>query len=275
MATSDPIIIPPTAGSGSPVSITFVSSGMAGSALAVPDVGIYSFPSQIGLGVVGLSRIGIRTAGLIVAGSGAALGWQQNYTLVASANNDTLRGIEINLNTTPGALTGLAVTGLLISGFSVAAFTAPADPHGIEIDAINGTGAVNAVGLFIAPPAGATNNYLIAHSTPTTFNVTSAGLGTFGAGVTVGGGISAANTIVKDAGLGLVVRAGTGATFDFQLASSGGIAGGILNVPTGTLNVVIPNGTLTVSGLGGGGGLFSVGAVNSGGAGFRQVLVPN
>ena len=50
----------------------------------------------------------------------------------------------------------------------------------LDIGIVTGTGATNASGIRIAPPTGATNNYLISHATPGTFNVTAAGAGTFG-----------------------------------------------------------------------------------------------
>lgn len=59
MASSDPILIGTGIGPLNPISITLVSSGMAGSALSPADIGIYSFPSQIGVGQVGNANAGI------------------------------------------------------------------------------------------------------------------------------------------------------------------------------------------------------------------------
>ncbi len=89
----------------------------------------------------------------------------------------------------------LAVIGLNIFNFSVAAFTTPADPIGLNIGVITATGATNAYALRLAPPTGAGTNYLIAHTTPATFNVTAAGAMTLAGAITTGapaGGTAAA-----------------------------------------------------------------------------------
>lgn len=173
MATAEAIIIPSVIGPSNPVSITVVSSGMAGSAIG--DTGIYSFPSQVGIGVVGLPQNALTVRTSTTAVSGAAHGIRYDGTLVAGTNGDQLRGLAILPTLTPGAFTGLLFKGILIGAQSVAGFTTAGDPVMVDIQALTGTGAINAFGIRITPPAGATNNYLISHTTPATFNVTAAG----------------------------------------------------------------------------------------------------
>lgn len=130
----------------------------------------------VGVGAAGNAQTAFRVAGSYTAVAGNAVGFSNSsITLVASANNDQLRAGIIGATFTPGAFTGLVANNLNLSAFSTAAFTSPADPVSININIVTGTGATNAYGIRIAPPTGATNNYLLAHTTAATFNVTSAG----------------------------------------------------------------------------------------------------
>lgn len=78
-----------------------------------------------------------------------------------------------------------------INAFSVAGFTTPGNPVGINVGIITGTGASVATALQLAPPTGATTNYLIAHTTPATFNVLADGTITNGSTINAAGGITA------------------------------------------------------------------------------------
>lgn len=74
----------------------------------------------------------------------------------------------------------------------------------------------------------------------------------------------------------LIPASGAGSGSVTSIVAGSGLTGGTITV-TGTLavdpNLVLVS--LSVTGLGGGGQLLSAGAPNSGGAGFRQVVVPN
>lgn len=142
---------------------------------------------QVGIGTAAITKNAIRITASLTAASASAAGIANNVTLVAAANGDSLSVYSAVPTLTPGAFTGVGVFGFNIAGFSVATFTTPADPASINIQAVTGTGATNAFGIRIAPPTGATNNYLIAHTTPATFNVTAVGAGTFGGGITSAG----------------------------------------------------------------------------------------
>jgi hypothetical protein len=72
-----------------------------------------------------------------------------------------------------------------------------------------------------------------------------AGVLTAAGGVLVTGGSFAAGKLYVDAGEGLALAAATGSARDFNLFNPAGTAS-ILNVPTGTNNVVISNGALFV-----------------------------
>lgn len=141
---------------------------------------------QIGVGAIQASALfNLDSTASITSSSGNNRVLRLNATQVAAANNDVLTTIFAAPLHTPGAFTGLTVRGININSFSVAGFTSPGDPRGLELGAITGTGASNAYAIYIAPPTGATNNYLIAHSTTSTFNVTA------------GGSLTAANVIVE------------------------------------------------------------------------------
>lgn len=134
-----------------------------------------AFSDNVGVGAASLSHIRLYLTGNVTASASAAFGIYSGATLVASANNNALSGHRIDFAATPGVYTGLVARGLYINGFSTAAFTSPADPAGIQVAVVTGTGATNAYAVLLSPPTGASNNYLIAHTTATTFNVTAAG----------------------------------------------------------------------------------------------------
>lgn len=184
----------------------------------IPDTGIYSFPAQLGVGTTGLVRNGLRVGGSATATAGQVQSAVLFTTLVAAANNNAIYGLQVIPTVTPGAFTGLVTRGISIAAFSTATYTSPGDPLGLEIGAITGTGATNATAISIAPPTGASNNYLIAHTTAATFNVTASGVITTAGGMTVsagGIGMTAAsgNTIAiggtPNASVGLNVATGT------------------------------------------------------------------
>ncbi len=142
------------------------------------NVGLYSassvrLDSALAFGAAPLVSKGLHMASSfnVTAASGIAYGAQIGPTLVAAANGDGMYSLVVNSASTPAAYTSLVRRGIVVTAFSVAGFTTPADPAGILVDVITGTGATNAFALVLAPPAGATNNYLIAHTTPATFNV--------------------------------------------------------------------------------------------------------
>lgn len=172
-----------------------VLSGTFGANVTPADTGVYNFPSMVGIGVAGSASRGLIVGGTVTAASAAARGIASTATLVASANNDILTGIRADPAFTPGALTGLTAVGLAAGAFSVATFTSPGDPIGVNIGIITGTGATNAFGVRIAPPTGATNNYLISHTTPATFNVKDSGAVTSASTLAIGGAFTGATTI--------------------------------------------------------------------------------
>lgn len=211
------------------LSATLMASGMAGSGIATPDIGIYSFPSQVGIGTVGLAQNALRIGGNVTAVAGAAAAIRVLTTQVASANGDTLRGIHVGFNSTPGAFTALQAKGAEIQGFSTAGFTSPADPIVLDIGGVTGSGitanAVNAFGIRIAPPVGAANNYLISHTTPGTFNVSASGNIT-AQSLVVANGVTLSGGLLTLQGYG----AGTGVV-GAGIADSGGSGFRMLRVP--------------------------------------------
>lgn len=244
-----PIIVGIGAGPTAPVSITFVSSGLAGSALSPADTGVYAFPSQIVVGgapnVNSMAR-GINVISLVTATAATtnAFGVGIAATLVAAGNGHQLTWLQITPTTaTPGAFTGLVASAINIAALSVATYASPADPAVIRVGVLTGTGATNAYGILIAPPVGATNNYLIAHTTPGTFNVTSTGTGTFGGGVIIAGtpGTPIAGTIFQAPNVGFAIAAIAGASADFAIVNPS-LSAFIMTVPTGTLNVSLGGG---------------------------------
>lgn len=187
MRIATPFISGGGVGPTTPVAAGYISSGTFGALISTPDVGIYSFPSQVGIGIAGLAQHALLFGGTVTASGGAANVIRAATTLVAAANNDTLCVYRAVPNFTPGSFTGLAARGVVIGGFSVASYTTPGDPVLLDFGVLTGTGATNAYAIRIAPPTGATNNYLIAHTTPATFNVTAAGLITTASGLTTTG----------------------------------------------------------------------------------------
>lgn len=120
-----------------------------------------------------LSQAALRVASTITTSSGNGYGIIHNPTIVASANNDNLIGINIGPTLTPGSFTGLVYQAIVISSISVAGFTSPGNPVQLTIGQLTATGATSASSIELgAGPTGATNNYLI-HAT--NFQLTSSG----------------------------------------------------------------------------------------------------
>lgn len=180
------------------VSAAGVTAGTFGSDTS--ETGTYTFPGAL---VV---------TGAVTAVAGIATAFKTTLTATAIANNDVLRGHLITLAAgTPGAFTGLVAVGLDIAAFTVAGYTTPGNPFGLRIGVITGTGASVATALQLAPPTGATTNYLIAHTTAGTFNVTGVGLLT-----TTGG-------VVINSGGGLMMGTGTGGNIALGAAVANGV----------------------------------------------------
>lgn len=168
---------------------------------------------------------GFTNALSVTASGGAAYGIYNAPTLVAAANNDVLRGLTLAPAFTPAAFTGLQARALAIPALSVAAWTSPGTGAMIDIGIMTGAAGMNTHGIRISPPTGGDNNYLIAHSTAATFNVTAAGAMTLGSILAVGG--------ATDTTVGAFVRP-TALTSSSQY--------GILSRPTGA-----SDGTTTVA----------------------------
>lgn len=177
MASSEPILIGTGIGPLNPISITLVSSGMAGSALSPADVGIYAFPAQVGIGNAGSANNSLRISTPVTSsiGSGAGYGTYTLGILTAGGNNHVLGALRVGPGFTPGAFTGVIARGIQLDAFSTAAFASPGDPSQIVIGQLDGTGSVNAVAIRISPPVNATNNYIIADNSFNTFTVLSSG----------------------------------------------------------------------------------------------------
>ena len=188
---------------------------------------------------------GITVTGAVTAAAAVATAANITLAATAAANSDVLRGGLVTMGAgTPGSFTGLQAIGWDIAAFSTAGFTSPGDPVGLRIGIITGSGitanAANAIGISIAPPTGATANYLIAHTTVATFNVTAAGamtlagLITGGAGATITGAISATTTL----------KAGSGTAI-----TAGGSLSGVLVSSAGNFGVFVGSGAPTISAL--------------------------
>lgn len=275
------------------LSATLMASGMAGSGIATPDIGIYSFPSQVGIGTAGLAQNALRIGGNVTAVAGAASAIRVLTTQVAAANGDVLRGVHIGFNSTPGAFTGIQAKGMEVQGFSTAGFTSPADPVVLDIGAVNGSGitanATNAFGLRIAPPAGATNNYLISHTAPGTFNVSAAGGGTFGAlsqFTAAGEAFTLKSLIAGNQSSYFTFKTSVDAiraAIGFEAATTelwfDNVSGGVMSFNSASSYAFrtspIVAVALTLSGFGSGTGIVSAGVADSGGSGFRLLRVPN
>ena len=192
------------------------SIGVTGQTTLTGNVGVGAAAASHNGLVIGNSVTGNGTAARLVNLSGAA-------ALIASSNNEILSVFTNAINTlTPGAFTGLQFRASIIGAYSVAGFTTPADPIQQDIGVLTGTGATNAYALRIAPPAGATNNYLIAHTTPATFNVTAAGAVTIGGLVT----LTSVGQVISMSGSGtthnFIAGANTGGSFRFGMEGSAG-----------------------------------------------------
>lgn len=175
----------------------------------------------VGIGVAPTTNRALRVNSTVTASGTEARAISIGATMVAAANNDALTNLYIAPSYTPGAFTGVQVKGVSIPAFTVATFTTPADPIAIDLGIITGTGATNAFGIRIAPPTGATNNYLISHTTPATFNVTDAG------------GLRAART-----GIGKAVTATSVLCITGLPTSSAGLASGDVWANSNVLTII-------------------------------------
>lgn len=110
--------------------------------------------------------------GNLTSTGGAARGFYDTPTLIASANNDALTMAQITGSITPGAFTGLALVTLDVGALSTAGLTSPADPILVKLENVNGTGAANAYAIKFGQVFGATTNYLMQASN---FSVLAAG----------------------------------------------------------------------------------------------------
>lgn len=199
------------------------------------DTGIYSFPSQVGIGTAGLARNGLRVRPTVTISVGNGIGLDIRPTFVVAANGDQIIGGSYNISTnTPGTFTGIIGTNLLLNAFSTAGWTSPADPLQLDIQAITGTGSTNAYGIRIAPPTGATNNYAIAHTTPSTFNVLASGAITTASTITAGGAVTLGGTATTS-GAGVISLGGVTRT----TIGANGAATALTAAPLGYLDVYI------------------------------------
>ena len=114
----------------------------------------------------------LTVTGTTTAAAGVADGTALTVTPTAAANSDVLSVLKLNMVAgTPGSFTGLVRQGLTVPAYTVVGDTSPGNPVGISVGVITGTGASVASALSLAPPTGATTNYLIRHTTAATFNV--------------------------------------------------------------------------------------------------------
>lgn len=150
---------------------------------------------KLGVGIAPLTNTFMVVAGSVTAATAAARMLTVGGTLVAAANNDIIIGTNIAPAYTPGAFTGLAIRGISVAGVNTTGFTSPGDPIGIDVQAVDGTGATNAYGIKITLPVNATNNYLIGASSIGVFNVKADGTMVLGAGLAVSGATAPSNGI--------------------------------------------------------------------------------
>lgn len=203
-----------------------------------------TFAGTVGIGTAAQSYAGLLLQNSLTATGGRARGIVTQPTLIASANGDTLSLARFGVTAfTPGTFTGLQVFGLEVGAISVAAFTSPADPIGVNVGVVNGTGATNGYALRLGIPTGATNNYLIAATTASTFNVLASGAIT-GLSITVAGGAFAAGRMYVDGSLGLSLGGVTGSTNDLSFFNPAGSVN-LLRNPTGTSNWIATGGITT------------------------------
>lgn len=166
----------------------------------------YLAAGAVGIGTAAVAQNAIRQSNTATATGALAIGYLNNATLVAAANSDVLDGLRIDLTWTPASFTGLQTNGINILARSVAAFTSPGTATMLSIGVLTGTGASVATALQLAPPTGASTNYLIAHTTAATFNVTAAGVlssSNIGVGATAGSadvGVNVSGTAILTAG---------------------------------------------------------------------------
>lgn len=255
------------------------SGGRSTFGAAIPYTGIYSFPSQVGIGTAGSARFGVNLASSATASSGSAIGFFGHPTLIATANNDVLYGHRVSPAYTPSTFTGVIGCSMIVVAYSTATWTSPGDQYQIDIQAITATGATNAYGIRIAPPTGASNNYLIAHTTAATFNVLASGAITTASTINAGGLVTvtmptggAALSLVSSNATGVFQRfivngtargyigsadqiiGGSASDFVIQAGSAAGAlilatsAGNALQFNASTLNAIF-GGTLTIAGL--------------------------
>lgn len=168
---------------GSVLSATFGALKPGGA-----DTGIYSFPSQVGIGTAGAAnRVLNMNGSAVTASSGSAYGAFIVPALTAAANNDILSGLRLGSTNTPGTFTGLSVYRIDTNAITVAAFTSPAEPRQISLGIVTGKAGADASSIVIGAVSGGDTNYLIRHTTAATFNVKAAGDITTATTLTVGG----------------------------------------------------------------------------------------
>lgn len=199
----------------------FLASAATGfAAVAVTVLSLHA--GNIGVGVAPAAEYGLVVAGSLTAVGGGAAGISSQSTLIASANGDLLAALDMIPTFTPGAFTGLSPVGLRIGPFSTAGFSSPASPQGINVGRITGTGASDVYGIVIAPPIGATNNWLLAASDGS-FSVSGTGH-VEALTYTVTGGSFAPATLYVLSNEGLVVAGAAGSVVDMLLVDSVGNA---------------------------------------------------
>ncbi len=168
------------------------STGTA--SIAITTGHAVAFAGTVGIGGAAVAHFQVRMTGSVTAATGIGRAINIGTTLVAAANSDVLTTCNVSSSITPGAFTGLALRGLSVAGVTTAACTSPADPIGIDVQAVTGTGATNAYGIRISPPGSASNNYLIAAQSVGVFNVLVDGTGTFGGPLAITGALTGATT---------------------------------------------------------------------------------
>ncbi len=204
----------------------------------------------LGVGTAPTSAAAAIIAGTVTAASAAARGLIVSPVLAAAANSDALTMIRAAATFTPGAFTGLVVTGISVPAFSVAAFTSPGSPIGISVGVITGTGASEASALSLAPPTGATTNYLIRHTTAATWNISAAGAYTAAVGTLATGAnaftLTATQATTNNSQIGVdiaITSAGSGAS-----SSRTGMLMTLAAGATGSARTVALFGSSTVAG---------------------------
>lgn len=244
---------------GGSVSTTFYQSNGTTVALGYLAAGAMS------VGIAPVASIGFYISNTATAASGVGRSLYVGSTVVAVANSDSLYHTNLVPTFTPGAFTGLTAEGIRINAFSVAGFTTPGNPIGINVGVITGTGASVATALQLAPPTGATTNYLIAHTTAATFSVTAAGALTSADSITAGAalffGWTGRALMASPADSMVLLRANASGTFSRLIFGSNDTSGTSL-VKNG-VNVIVAGGSATaVANLGIGDAAPGTGFVN-------------